>query len=119
MTAASVKEGEGYGSLVFEKNHMPEGVKKILLLLYSDTAGRVEAYWNNSRLAEWKGNTSSHERKLTPYELPSENTVIPEKWPALWIEAECPVDNTETLMPSGRMELRLYGDVKLLSVRFK
>ena len=118
MTAASVKEKDRPASLVFIGNHMPENPKKIILILSSETSGRVEISHSGKKVAEWEGNTSSPERKLTTYELPSEYTVMPEKWPALWSETECLLDEGVSASDIGRVEILLSGDVKILSFKY-
>lgn len=118
MTAASVREEGRTASLIFTKNHMPEKAKKVMLLLKSGTNGRVEIYWNENRIAGWEGNTVSPEKKLPLYELPSENTILPEGGPAAWSETECLIHDLNGASLTGKTEIRLFGDVKLLSMKY-
>ncbi|MCR5746491.1 MAG: HAD-IA family hydrolase [Lachnospiraceae bacterium] len=119
MTAAQSEypfEDDKRSILKFAKCLMPEGAKNISLILKSDSYGAVEVYWEEKMITKWSGNTSSFEKELTAYELPSEDTVMPETWPALWSEESCKIQTEGKLNSDGKLQLILKGDVKLLSV---
>ena len=118
MTAAAVLKGCDAARLSFFKCLMPEDAKKAVLILRSEAAGEARVLWNGEIIAEWKGNTSSPEKPLTTYELPSEYTVMPSSWKPVWSETECALKAPVAPDPDGTLELELTGDVRLLSIRF-
>ena len=112
MTAA---ENDG-AVLTFMKSRLPRDAEKMALLLYSEESGGVDIIWNGKTIAMWRGNTSSPERKMTAYELPSEYAAVPWRWPAYWTEAICVFDSS-CREETGTLKLKLKGDVRLLSLK--
>ncbi len=121
MTAAAVQgnalRSDNKAELIFVQNVLPEEIEKVALLLKSETSGSVDIVWNGKLISGWSGNTSTAEKPMTAYDLPSEHTVMSEKWNAEWREIERPIkDVPET--KTGSLKIRISGDVKLLGIRF-
>gem|GEM_PF-54221 len=125
MTAVTSGHDAGRGAgLTFEKCRLPEKAKAVSMILKSKTRGRVELIWNGEVLADWNGNTSATERAYTTYETPTEDTVMPRSWDAVWTEVECEVSSmpgvSEKEGPAaacGTLTVRIDGDVRLLSLK--
>ncbi|MCR5775112.1 MAG: HAD-IA family hydrolase [Lachnospiraceae bacterium] len=117
MTAASALNPLSGASLVFSKCRIPDKTEKVSLILMSESCGSAEIIWNGKKIVSWNGNTSSHPKPLTVYDLPAEYSTPPVSWPAVWTETECPLEDPSVLESEGTMEIRLSGDIRLLSIK--
>ena len=120
MTAAAVqgkKDSDDKAWLTFVQSRLPEETEKVTLLLKSERTGSVYILWNGMLATSWNGDTSSSEKPMRVYDLPSENTVMPDKWTAEWREIECPIKETPRIA-FGKLQIKLSGDVKLLGIKF-
>lgn len=118
MTAVSVKNGQKDARLVFCKSIMPEKAEKAYILLKSETEGRVDMIWNEKSISSWQGNTSSFDRALTVYELPTEHTIMEDHWTAKWQEIECALEDAD-FAAEGTLKLVISGDARVLSIKFR
>lgn len=122
MTAVSVKKGQNTegreAKLVFSGSIMHDTAEKACILLKSEAEGRIELIWNEKTIASWQGNTSSFERALTVYELPTEHTIVDDRWTAKWQEIECTLEKTD-LAAEGTLKLMISGDAKVLSIKIR
>ncbi len=114
MTAVVSDGSDAPASLSFIRCRIPEDVKKAVLLLKSEKGGKVELLWNGKTVGTWSGNTSTPQKPYAPYEPPTELTVMPGSWPALWAEMECGLK--EMSEREGTLTVRIYGDTQLLSI---
>ncbi len=121
MTAAAVnkqflqlgKEAD----LIFAKCRIPKKTIRARVLLRSENSGKVEIIWNAKTIGIWSGNTSSYDRALTVYELPTENSDVEDHWTAKWEEKECTISSSG-IDDTGTLKLKISGDVQVLSIKF-
>ena len=117
LPTKSTKDDDTQAGLVFIQSRLPEETEKATLILKSEKSGSVDILWNGKAISSWSGNTSTPEKPMTAYNLPSEHTIMPDKWTAEWREIECSIKDAPQTA-TGTLRIKLSGDVKLLGIKF-